>query len=247
MNYSLLIMGDSSGDEDGGGVDGDAFRGTSPSLWRAGTETSVPGSWLRDGGGWKVSRTVAYSFRVFATESLSHCHDCGQTKDTNLALNLQILTKQADLNADDLVSYVVVNDIMAKAGEKLMAMNRVDGSSHNLALKARADQEIEEAREIEEDEMTSTSDMQTDVAFFVKKYVKTFPISSKEKKRTCYNCDEDSHFTNECPYEKRVDKPKFVKGVKPRLKPNPINERYKNNKGRAFVGAEYISDERGRR
>ncbi|KAK1684568.1 hypothetical protein QYE76_045416 [Lolium multiflorum] len=44
-------------------------------------------------------------------------------------------------------------------------------------------------------------------------------------------------------YEKRVDKPKFVKGVKPRFKPNPINDRYKKNKGRAFVGAEYLSDE----
>ncbi|KAK1616788.1 hypothetical protein QYE76_022305, partial [Lolium multiflorum] len=42
---------------------------------------------------------------------------------------------------------------------------------------------------------------------------------------------------------KRVDKPKFIKGVKPRLKPNPINDRYKRNKGRAFVGAEYLSDE----
>ena len=29
-NYSLLIIGDSSGDEDGGGVDGDAFRGHFP-------------------------------------------------------------------------------------------------------------------------------------------------------------------------------------------------------------------------
>ena len=29
-NYSLLIMGDNSGDEDGGGVDGDAFRGHFP-------------------------------------------------------------------------------------------------------------------------------------------------------------------------------------------------------------------------
>ncbi|KAK1617346.1 hypothetical protein QYE76_022863, partial [Lolium multiflorum] len=38
-------------------------------------------------------------------------------------------------------------------------------------------------------------------------------------------------------------KPKFIKGVKPRLKPNPINDRYKRNKGRAFVGAEYLSDE----
>ncbi|KAK1617106.1 hypothetical protein QYE76_022623 [Lolium multiflorum] len=68
-------------------------------------------------------------------------------------------------------------------------------------------------------------------------------LNDKKKKRTCYNCDEDSHFANECPYEKRVDKPKFIKGVKPRLKPNPINDRYKKNKGRAFVGAEYLSDE----
>ncbi|KAK1669006.1 hypothetical protein QYE76_057165 [Lolium multiflorum] len=68
-------------------------------------------------------------------------------------------------------------------------------------------------------------------------------LNDKKKKRTCYNCDEDSHFANECPYEKRVDKPRFIKGVKPRLKPNPINDRYKKNKGRAFVGAEYLSDD----
>ncbi|KAK1629806.1 hypothetical protein QYE76_004121 [Lolium multiflorum] len=68
-------------------------------------------------------------------------------------------------------------------------------------------------------------------------------LNDKKNKRTCYNCDEESHFANECPYEKRVDKPKFIKGVKPRLKPNPINDRYKRNKGRAFVGAEYLSDE----
>ncbi|KAK1642471.1 hypothetical protein QYE76_060276 [Lolium multiflorum] len=101
---------------------------------------------------------------------------------------------------------------MAKGGERLMVMNRVDGPSDNLALKARAVQESKEVYEIEEEEeMTSTSDIVIDFAFFVKK----------------------------------VDKPKFVKDVKPRLKPNPINERYKKNKGRAFVGAEYISDEEG--
>ncbi|KAK1628874.1 hypothetical protein QYE76_003189 [Lolium multiflorum] len=93
--------------------------------------------------------------------------------------------------------------------------------------------------------MTSTSDIATDFAFFAKKYKTKLPIffNEKKKKRTCYNCDEDSHFANECPYEKRVGKPKFVKGVKPRLKPNPINDRYKKNKGRAFVGAEYTSEE----
>ncbi|KAK1683949.1 hypothetical protein QYE76_044797 [Lolium multiflorum] len=173
-------------------------------------------------------------------------------EDTNLALNLQIMTKSVDLNSDDLVSYVAANENMAKVGKRLMAMNRVDEASHNhealhnLALKARADHGSKEDYEIEEDEeMTSTSDIATDFAFFAKKYKAKFPmlLNDKKKKRTCYNCDEDSHFANECPYEKRVDKPKFIKGVKPRLKPNPINDRYKKNKGRAFVGAEYLSDE----
>ncbi|KAK1692144.1 hypothetical protein QYE76_008841 [Lolium multiflorum] len=173
-------------------------------------------------------------------------------EDTNLGLNLQIMTKSADLNSDDLVSYVAANESMAKAGKRLKAMNRVDEASHNheashnLALKARADHESNEDYEIEEDEeMTSTSDIATDFAFFAKKYKAKFPmlLNDKKKKRTCYNCDEDNHFANECPYEKRVDKPKFIKGVKPRLKPNPINDRYKKSKGRAFVGAEYLSDE----
>ncbi|KAK1629805.1 hypothetical protein QYE76_004120 [Lolium multiflorum] len=52
-------------------------------------------------------------------------------EDTNLALNLQIMTKSADLNSDDLVSYVAANENMAKAGKRLMAMNRVDEASHN--------------------------------------------------------------------------------------------------------------------
>ncbi|KAK1614930.1 hypothetical protein QYE76_020447 [Lolium multiflorum] len=139
-------------------------------------------------------------------------------EDTNIGLNLQIMTKSADLNSDDLVSYVAANENMAKAGKRLKAMNRVDEASHNheashnLALKARADHGGEEEYEIEEDEeMTSTSDIVY---------------------RLCLLCQE-----------KRVDKPKFIKGVKPRLKPNPINDRYKRNKGRAFVGAEYLSDE----
>ncbi|KAK1618334.1 hypothetical protein QYE76_023851 [Lolium multiflorum] len=50
-NYSLL-MGDSSVDEDGGGVDGEAFRGHFP-IPAACREQRLlsPRSWLRDGGG----------------------------------------------------------------------------------------------------------------------------------------------------------------------------------------------------
>jgi hypothetical protein len=44
-NYSLLIMGISNVDEDGGGVDGDGSRGNFPSRQGAGTETSVPQNW----------------------------------------------------------------------------------------------------------------------------------------------------------------------------------------------------------
>ncbi|KAK1687097.1 hypothetical protein QYE76_047945 [Lolium multiflorum] len=146
-------------------------------------------------------------------------------EDTNLALNLQIMTKSADLNSDDLPHTTV--------------------KRHTTLLSKQEPTMEEEDYELGEDEeMTSTSDIATDFAFFAKKYKAKFPmLLNDKKKRTCYNCDEDNHFANECPYEKRVDKPKFIKGVKPRLKPNPINDRYKKNKGRAFVGAEYLSDE----
>ncbi|KAK1668804.1 hypothetical protein QYE76_056963 [Lolium multiflorum] len=49
-NYSLL-MGDSSGDEDGGGVDGGAFRGHFPVPVACRNRLLSPRSWLRDGGG----------------------------------------------------------------------------------------------------------------------------------------------------------------------------------------------------
>jgi hypothetical protein len=61
-NYSLLIMGDSNIDGDGGevngdggggdGVDGDDSGGTSPSRQDAGTETSVPRNWSSMAAAW---------------------------------------------------------------------------------------------------------------------------------------------------------------------------------------------------
>ena len=71
-NYSLLIIGDSSSDEDGGDVDGDAFRGQFPVPAACRSRDFCPPNlasrWRRLRN---FSRPVAYFFRVFATESLS--------------------------------------------------------------------------------------------------------------------------------------------------------------------------------
>ena len=60
-NYSLLIVGVSNGDGDGGGVDGDGSECNSLSRQGAGTETSVRPDLVFDGGGardpWRKYRT----------------------------------------------------------------------------------------------------------------------------------------------------------------------------------------------
>jgi hypothetical protein len=50
-NYSLLIMGEGDGDEDGSGGDEDGSGGTSPSRQGARTELLSPEFGLRSGGG----------------------------------------------------------------------------------------------------------------------------------------------------------------------------------------------------
>ena len=94
--------------------------------------------------------------------------------------------------------------------------------------------------------MTSTSELNTDLSFFAKKYGK-FTVKkggfSKERKRTCYNCNEAVHFADKCPYEKREDKPKYNKDTRPKLKPNPINNKNKRREVKALLGTEYTSDD----
>ena len=58
-NYSLLIMGEGDGDEDGSSGDEDGSGGTSPSRQGARTELLSPEFGLRSGGGtelFEVSR-----------------------------------------------------------------------------------------------------------------------------------------------------------------------------------------------
>jgi hypothetical protein len=134
------------------------------------------------------------------------------TEYKELSFNVTFLEPCRKMTMDELVGYFVAHDDMiAKANrtkEIVCAMNK----NSSLALKAKAAQQevhnaskegrVEEEQE-EEEEMTSTSELDTNLAFFAKKYgkhsMKKANFVSKEKRRTCYNCDDPGHFSETCP------------------------------------------------
>ena len=56
--------------------------------------------------------------------------------------------------------------------------------------------------------------------------------------RKCYNCEETNHFSNDCPYEKREDKPRFPKTFTKKTLPNPLNTKLKKRDGKVMVAHE---------
>ena len=127
-------------------------------------------------------------------------------------------------------------------------MHGTPSSKINLALKAKHvcedeqseeeedDDDDEDGDEIESDEGPSYEDM----ALFVKKFSagKFKGRFQKKKVRKCYNCEETNHFSNECPYEKREDKPRFPKTFPKKKLPNPLNSKLKKRDGKAMVAHE---------
>jgi hypothetical protein len=162
------------------------------------------------------------------------------------------------MTTDELVGYFVAHDDMIAKANRTKEIVRAMNKNPSLALKANVTQSkareaskeerVKEDLEEEEEDMTLTSELDIDLAFFAKKYgkhsMKRGSFAPKEKRRSCYNFDEPGHFANTCPYEKIQDKPKYVKGVKPKLKPNHINLRNKNKLKdvKALVGTEYTSE-----
>jgi hypothetical protein len=146
------------------------------------------------------------------------------------------------MTVDELVGYFVAHEDMIAKDNRTKEIVRAMNKNPSLALKANVTQSkaheaskeerVDENLE-EEEEMTSTSELDTNLTFFAKKYgkhsMKRGSFIPKEKKRSCYNCNEPGHIADTCPYEKRQDKPKYAKGVKPKLKPNPINLRNKKS------------------
>jgi hypothetical protein len=179
------------------------------------------------------------------------------TEYKELAFNVTFLEPCRTMIADELFGYFVAHDDMIAKANRTKEIVRAMNKNPSLALKAKATQpkvneaskeeRVEEDQE-EEEEMTSTSELDTDLAFFAKKYgkhsMKKWSFVPKNKRISCYNCDELGHFSDTCPYEKRLDKLKYAKGVRPKLKSNPINLRNKNKfkDVKALVGVEYTSD-----
>ena len=110
----------------------------------------------------------------------------------------------------------------------------------SLALKAKHAQVVEESNEDEDDdEIFDVDELISQLALFSKNMKfrrRRSPTGTTERKRVCYNCEQASHFSNMCPFEKREDKPKYEEGEKPKLKPNPINLRNKRPMRRDHKG-----------
>ena len=97
------------------------------------------------------------------------------------------------------------------------------------------EEEYEEGGEIDSDEGPSYEAM----ALFVKKLAReNSREDSQEEKRSCYICEESNHFSNDCPYEKRDDKPRFPKTFVKKKLPNPLNSKLKRKEGKAMVAQE---------
>ena len=139
--------------------------------------------------------------------------------EQQLSLIMHFMDSKKEMTPDDLISFYVANENRVAQENQTRELGR-GMKSPNLALKAKAihlhEEEVEEeVEDSQEEEMTSTSELDVDLAFFTKKWGRSFGRKvgnfSKDVRRNCYNCDQPGHFSDKCPYEKREDKPKYDK------------------------------------
>ena len=153
-----------------------------------------------------------------------------------------------EMTPDDIISTFQLFEESKANATKHLAMHGTSTSKINLALKAKHECDEEESEEEEGDDDCEDGDdvdsdespSYEDIALFVKnfsagKFKGRFP---KKKVRKCYNCEETNHFSNDCPYEKREDKPRFPKTFVKKKLPNPMNSKLKRTDGRAMVAQE---------
>src|SRR3954469_6462479 len=122
------------------------------------------------------------------------------------------------MTPDDVIATFLQYEEHLKESKRLLAT--YGGPSSNIALKARLEEidDDEDNYECEEDENSDGTPSYEDMALFVKRFTKGDFKGKFQKKKTraCYNCENPGHFVEDCPYEKREDKPRFLGRKLPR-------------------------------
>src|SRR3954469_21555827 len=133
------------------------------------------------------------------------------------------------MTPDDVIATFLQYEEHLKESKRLLAT--YGGPSSNLALKARLEEfdDNEEEDEYEDDNNSDDTPSYDDIALFVKKFTKGDFKGRFQKKKTrnCYNCERPGHFAEDCPYEKREDKPRFPRKEVAKKIPNPLNNKFK--------------------
>ena len=141
------------------------------------------------------------------------------------------------MTPDDVIATLLQYEEHLKESKRLLAT--YGGPSSNLSLKARLKEidDDEEDCEYEEDDNYDDMPSYEDMALFVKRFSKGDFKGKFQKKKTraCYNCERPGHFAEDCPYEKREDRPRFPRKEVSKKLPNPLNEKPKKT---AFVSLE---------
>src|SRR3954470_5034480 len=133
------------------------------------------------------------------------------------------------MKPDDVIATFLQYEEHLKESKRLLAT--YGGPSSNIALKARLEEidDDEESYECEEDDNSDGTPSYEDMALFVKRFTKGDFKGKFQKKKTraCYNCENPGHFAEDCPYEKREDKPRYPRKEVAKKLPNPLNNKFK--------------------
>src|SRR4051812_34505659 len=147
-----------------------------------------------------------------------------------LVWELRRMPKFFKMTPDDVIATFFQYEEHLKESKRLLST--YGGPSSNLALKARLeeiDDDDDEDYEYEEDDNSDGTPSYEDMALFVKRFSKGEFKGKFQKKKTraCHNCEKPGHFSEDCLYEKREDKPCFPRKEVAKKLPNPLNNMFK--------------------
>ena len=144
------------------------------------------------------------------------------------------------MTPDDVIATFLQYEEHLKESKRLLAT--YGGPSSNLALKARLEEfdDDEEEDEYEDDDNSDDTPSYDDITLFVKKFTKGDCKGRFQKKKTrnYYNCERPGHFAEDCPYEKREDKPRFPRKDVAKKLPSPLNNKFKKKALLALEGSD---------